>query len=62
MSGRARMLREQAAVLRRLASSFEKPEVRGDLFILAKRCEELADEVGRDAPAESSRPVSAVAS
>jgi hypothetical protein len=56
------MLREQAAVLRQLASSFEKSDVRGDLFILAKRCEELADEVGRDAPTEFSRRVGALVS
>ena len=62
IGGRARMMLEQAAVMRRLAKSFEKPEMRGDLFILAKRCDELADEVDRHASAEFLRPVGALAS
>ena len=39
------MLREQAAILRRLAESFDIPALKADLLRLADRCEELAADV-----------------
>jgi hypothetical protein len=41
-------LRSQAQVLRRLAESFDVPELRRDVLAIAARCEELASEVLRE--------------
>ena len=41
-------LREQASVLRLLATYFEAYLIRDDLLRLAERCEELADEIERE--------------
>jgi len=41
-------LREQASALRVLATYFKAHLIRDDLLRLAKRCEELADEIERD--------------
>jgi hypothetical protein len=45
---RAEVLREQAELLRKLAESFELPEIRQDLFNLADRCEQLAASVSHE--------------
>ena len=42
---RAVMLREQAEVLRSLASTFGSEVIRQDLIKLAERCEELAAQI-----------------
>jgi len=41
-------LREQASALRVLATYFKAHLIRDDLLRLAKRCEELADEIERE--------------
>ena len=38
-------LRSQAEVLRRLAESFDVPDLRRDVLAIAARCEELASEI-----------------
>ena len=45
---RVEVLREQAEFLRKLAESFEMPEIRQDLFSLADRCEQLAAKLARE--------------
>ena len=45
---RATVLREQAALMRRLAESFEAPQVRQELLDLAEKCEALAVRVARE--------------
>ena len=45
---RIELLREQAQLLRKLAESFEMPEIRQDLFNLADRCEQLAAKLARE--------------
>ena len=42
---RVDLLRSQAEVLRRLAESFDIPDLRRDVLALAVRCEELAAQV-----------------
>jgi hypothetical protein len=42
---RVETLKEQAAILRRLAESFDVPALKNDLLKLAQRCEEMAAEV-----------------
>ena len=51
-------LREQARALRSLATPFETQIVRDDLLILAKRCEEMADEVEREIPESKAQWIS----
>lgn len=41
-------LRSQAEVLRRLAESFDVPDLRRDVLAIAVRCEELAAEILRE--------------
>ena len=42
------MLREQAAIMRRLADSFDVPAIRAALLDLAQRCEEMAVEMAAE--------------
>ena len=42
---RATVLREQAALMRRLAEGFDGPQIRQDLLNLAEKCEALAARV-----------------
>ena len=51
-------LREQSAILRTLAESFDEPTIRADLLALAQRCERLAEVVIAKIPegAKSSPP------
>lgn len=44
---RVDFLRSQAEVLRRLADSFDIPDLRQDVLAIAFRCEELAAEILR---------------
>ena len=53
---RAEVLREQAQLLRKLAESFEMPEIRQDLFNLAERCEQLAAKLARELGEGRTRP------
>ena len=50
-------LREQAYVMRALARSFDSPVLRDELLVLAKRCEELADEAARQVSERQSKPI-----
>ena len=52
-------LREQARALRSLPTRFETQIVRDDLLILAKRCEELANEIAREITESKARTVGA---
>jgi hypothetical protein len=45
---RVEALREQAGILRSLATSFEAHALRDALLGIAKRCEELANEAERE--------------
>jgi hypothetical protein len=45
---RAQMLREQAAIMRRLAESFDIPAIKAELLELARRCDELAAELAAE--------------
>ena len=53
--GRVRMLREQAAVLRKLAGSFDIQPIRDQLLNLAACCEELAKSMEENPQAASLR-------
>jgi hypothetical protein len=44
---RVTVLREQAALMRRLAESFDGEQIRQDLLNLAEKCEALAASVAR---------------
>jgi len=44
---RVEILKEQAAVLRSLAASFDDPTIRADLLNLADRCEQMAAAAAR---------------
>ena len=44
---RVEFLRSQAEVLRRLADSFDIPDLRQDVLAIAVRCEELVAEILR---------------
>jgi hypothetical protein len=54
---RVETLREQANLLRRLAESFELPQIKEDLLHLAARCDELAGNVARALAEERARPI-----
>jgi len=41
-------LREQATLLRTLAQSFESPQIKEDLRLLAERCDKLAVGAARE--------------
>jgi hypothetical protein len=45
---RVETLREQARILRTLAKFFDSPPLRGDVLVLAKRSDELAEEIVRE--------------
>jgi hypothetical protein len=55
----AKTLREKARALRSLATPSETQMVRDDLFVLAKRCEELANEIEREITESNARPIDA---
>ncbi len=55
---RVATLRDQANLLRRLAESFELPQIKEDLLNLAARCDELAANVARALAEERARPIS----
>lgn len=44
---RVEILREQAALLRNLAESFDDATMKGDLLRLATQCDKLAEEAAR---------------
>lgn len=50
-------LKDQANLLRRLADSFEVPQIKEDLMHLAARCDELAAKVARMLAEEQARPI-----
>ena len=52
------MLRQQAAILRTLASSFDVQRIRRQLFDIAARCDDLATSLGENPPRAPSRPAS----
>ncbi len=54
---RVETLREQANLLRRLAESFEMPQIKEDLLNLAERCDQLAASVARLLAEERARPI-----
>ena len=54
---RVETLREQANLLRRLADSFETPQIKEDLLNLAARCDQLAASVARLLADERARPI-----
>jgi hypothetical protein len=55
---RVEILREQASLIRSLARSFDTPELRTGLLVLANRCEELADEAQGEITERKARPIS----
>ena len=56
---RVQVLKEQAAILRSLARSFEAvPALREDLLRLGERCEQLAADVEREIRDRLRRPIS----
>ena len=57
---RVETLREQANLLRRLAESFELPQIKEDLLNLAARCDQLAAHVARVLAEERARPIGAL--
>ena len=59
--GRIEMLREQADLLRRLAMSFQSPQIKEDLLSLAERCDRLAAKFTRGLSEQQLRPVTDLA-
>ena len=59
--GRIEMLREQADLLRRLAMSFQSPQIKEDLLSLAARCDRLAAKFTRGLAEQQLRPVADLA-
>jgi len=55
---RVETLRAQAGLLRRLAASFDSPQIKEDLLRLAGRCDGLAADLSRQASAQRMRAVS----
>ena len=55
---RVETLREQASLLRKLASSFDDQVIQSDLVRLAERCEDLASKIAVALQREASRPKS----
>jgi hypothetical protein len=58
---RIKTLRDQAELLRRLAASFDAPEIKADLQSLAERCESLAETLSRKALDQQTRPIADLA-
>jgi hypothetical protein len=58
---RAETLRKQADLLRRMATSFDSPQIKQDLLNLAERCERLAAEFSRELAGRQTRPVADLA-
>ncbi len=56
---RVEVLREQAAMLRTLADSFDAPEIKADLLALADRCDQLAARVARQISDRLQEPIAA---
>lgn len=54
---RVQKLKDQANLLRRLAESFEAPQIKEDLLNLATRCDQLAARVARMLADEQARPI-----
>jgi hypothetical protein len=44
---RVEIMREQGAILRSLAASFDDPKIKADLLGLAAQCDQLAEEATR---------------
>jgi hypothetical protein len=59
--GRIETLREQADLLRRLAMSFDSPQIKQDLLGLAERCDRLAAKSSRGLAEQQMRPVADIA-
>jgi hypothetical protein len=59
--GRIETLREQADLLRRLAMSFQSPQIKEDLLSLAERCDRLAAKFSRGLAEQQMRPVADIA-
>ena len=59
--GRIEVLREQADLLRRLAMSFQSPQIKEDLLSLAERCDRLAAKFTRGLAEQQLRPVADIA-
>jgi hypothetical protein len=55
--GRIETAREQADLLRRLAMSFDSPQIKQDLLGLAERCNRLAAKFSRGLAEQQMRPV-----
>jgi len=58
---RIKTLRDQAEFLRRLAASFDAPEIKADLQSLAERCESLAETLSHKALDQQTRPIADLA-
>jgi len=43
--------------MRTLAKSFDSPGLRAELLVIARRCEELADEAARQISVRQSQPI-----
>jgi hypothetical protein len=54
---RVNILREQATKIRVIADTVGSPTLRADLLVLAKRSEELADEIAREVTERASQPI-----
>jgi hypothetical protein len=59
--GRIETLREQADLMRRLAMSFDSPQIKQDLLGLAERCDRLAAKFSRGLAEQQMRPVADIA-
>ena len=58
---RIETLREQANLMRRLAESFDIPQIKEELQRLAERCDQLAAKVTREVAEQRSRPIADLA-
>ena len=55
---RVKVLREQAQILRTLAMSFrDGPQLKGDLLIIAKGCDQLANRAEREIAEKRLQPI-----
>jgi len=60
---RVKVLREQAQILRTLAVSFQDaPQLGGDLLILAKGCDQLANKAEREIAEKRLQPIKRISS
>ncbi len=58
---RVATFREQASALRKLAESFDMPDIKEELLNLARRCDLLAIRVAREVSDQLPRPITDLA-